>query len=745
MKATLSVRFRNPIRRISLAVAMGAAVIATGVAGQATASPNSTKSFDDWASQVWADALSGRVQGDWSELANLPSSHGTIAEQEYASAIEQLNAHLAQGDATRAERIETARGELSESIESEDLFEALRSAVEIHTLSRDKAKTLADPAIRSLISEADRLAHKAEDAGDWLDAHGYYYRLNLLFEEDARYKPDLERITKRLTMLRMYVPERLHDMRSAQREEDGEDPLPPYNDLGEDWHEKLAGVERSMVVRAINRADSGHVEDADMASLLISGLESVKTLATTSDLVEAFPGLANRKDVGEFLVEIDRLIDHLEGKAGRAGYFDLTQTLTKLENASKREVALPQQVLWHEFGNGAMESLDQFSAIIWPDELRRFQRSTQGRFTGVGIQISLDESLQLKVVTPLEGTPAHRAGVRPGDIIRTVDGESTLGITLSQAVDRITGKRGSRVVLGIEREGEEEVLDFELRRDVIPIYSIKGWKRHGAKEDDWDWFIDEENGIGYIRMTQFSEETTVEFDRAIEQMRAEGLNGLIFDLRFNPGGLLSEAVSISNRFVDNGLIVAQQDGSGVVRDSQRAIRGMATVTDIPVVVLINEGTASASEIVSGALQDYGKAIILGARSYGKGSVQNVYDVGRGMAALKLTTQYYSLPEGRLIHRRDGSKVWGIEPDVEVEMLPSQIGDALVLRQEADLFLLNDEAHNDDPEAAEKADPMRLLSEGVDTQLEAALVLIRSQTLPKEVARSDKAPTGAAGS
>jgi carboxyl-terminal processing protease len=479
-----------------------------------------------------------------------------------------------------------------------------------------------------------------------------------------------------------------------------------------------------------------------MSGLLISGLRSVRTLTTTTDLVAAFPGLADRSDVSRFNEEIDRLINHLDTKAGRAGYFDLTQTLTKLENASKRTVALPQQVLWHEFGNGAMEDLDQFSAIIWPDELRRFQRSTQGRFTGVGIQISLDESLQLKVVTPLEGTPAHRAGVRPGDVIRTVDGESTLGITLSQAVDRITGKRGSSVVLGIEREGVDDNIDFTLKRDVIPIYSIKGWKRHGAHEDDWDWFIDEENGIGYLRMTQFSENTTVEFDRAIDQMQAKGLNGLIFDLRFNPGGLLSEAVSISNRFVDNGLIVAQQDGSGVIRDSQRAIRGMATLDNIPVVVLINEGTASASEIVSGALQDHGMAIILGARSYGKGSVQNVYDVGRGMAALKLTTQYYSLPEGRLIHRRDGSKVWGIEPDVHVEMLPSQIGDALVIRQEADLYLVNGKQ---DPEAEEKADPMRLLTEGVDTQLEAALVLIRSQTLPQEIARSPKAAEHAAGS
>ncbi|MCB9848971.1 MAG: S41 family peptidase [Phycisphaeraceae bacterium] len=744
MKSTLCVRQGNPLRRLASAAALLTATVGLGVfTPDASAGPSGSSSIDAWSSRVWADALSGRVQNDWGELANLPDSHGTVAEQQFASAIERLNAHLAQGDEDRAERIATARTELGESLEKDNLFDALRNAVEICTLSRDKDQALQDEGIRSLVAKADGLAREAESKGDWLDAHGYYYRLNLLFEEDARYKQDLERITKRLTMLRMYVPERLHEMRSAERVAEGEEPLPPFNDLGEDWREKLAGVERSMVLRAINRADSGHVEDADMSALLISGLESVRTLATTTDLVDAFPGLADRGFVKRFTEEIDELEAGLREKAGRAGYFDLTQTLTKLENANKRTLALPQQVIWHEFGNGAMETLDQFSAIIWPDELRQFQRSTQGKFTGVGIQISLDESLQLKVVTPLEGTPAHRAGIRPGDIIRTVDGESTLGITLSQAVDRITGKRGSEVVLGVEREGVDEPIEFRLRRDVIPIYSIKGWKRSGEHENDWDWFIDKENGIGYIRMTQFSEDTTREFDRAIDQMRAQELNGLIFDLRFNPGGLLSEAVSISNRFVDNGLIVAQQDSSGVIRESQRAIRGMATLGDVPVVVLINEGTASASEIVSGCLQDHGKAIILGARSYGKGSVQNVYDIGRGDAALKLTTQYYSLPEGRVIHRRDGAKVWGIQPDVEVEMLPSQIGEALEIRQEADLYLVN--GGEPDAEAEKAADPMRLINEGVDTQLEAALVLIRSQTLPHEIARSDKAPAGAAGS
>src|SRR5690606_30206928 len=319
-----------------------------------------------------------------------------------------------------------------------------------------------------------------------------------------------------------------------------------------------------------------------------------------------------------------------------------------------------------------------------------------------------------------------------------VDDDSTLGVTLLQAVDRITGPAGSKVVLGVEREGHDDLLEFTLVRAQIPIYTVKGWERNGAHESDWNWFIDPNAGIGYVRLTQFTENTTRDFDAAIRAMQAQGLKGLVLDLRFNPGGLLSQAVGIANRFVDDGVIVSQHDAQGFQTDRQVARRGLATLANVPVAVLINEGSASASEIVSGVLQDYAKSgriqsVVVGANSYGKGSVQNVYDLGEGVSALKLTTQYYKLPSGRLIHRRPGVEGWGIQPDIEVTMLPKQVGDALELRQDADI--IDVDAKGNVLPNPDRPDPDRLLTEGLDPQLETAVLLLKSRIVGEREAQA----------
>ncbi len=666
---------------------------------------------------VWELALSGQSDAAFVQLERIASDSGT---EQLKEALARRAEHLESIEAKRNERLAEAQGELAEHIEANDTVQALRSAVEIHTLSEDKRAVLGDASVKALVASAELAASQAEDGGDWLTAYELYYRLNLLFEQAGTYKDSFERIGRRLVMLRLYVPETLHDMRSTKLVAEDEDPLPAYNGLADKWSDKLDGVSQAMLIRALNRAERSHVENADLRDMLLSGVDTLRTFATTSSLHTAFSSLDDDRKVAKFLGALDEIENDLRNQSGKAGYFELVSALKSVSLANERTLQIPEAALLHEFGNGAMGVLDDFSAIIWPDEVEQLQRSTQGKFTGVGIKIEYDESQAIKVVTPLQGTPAQRAGVLPGDLIVAVDGEPTLGISLQQAVDRITGDEGTEVELTLERESVAEPIRVSMKRDEIPIYSVKGWRRSGPAETDWDWFIDNENKIGMLRVTQFAEDTTRELRRAIKEMRQQGgVNGVILDLRYNPGGLLSEAVSVANLFIEDGVIVSQHDADGIERESQRARARQAELRDIPVVVLVNEGSASASEIVSGCLQDYDRAIIVGARSYGKGSVQNIYTIGSTeMALLKLTTQYYYLPSGRLIHRRPGAETWGIEPDVNVEMLPSQIGDSLRMRQDADLFL---DAGDD-----EFVDPTNLLTEGVDTQLETALLLLQSQ-------------------
>src|ERR1051326_3674711 len=284
-----------------------------------------------------------------------------------------------------------------------------------------------------------------------------------------------------------------------------------------------------------------------------------------------------------------------------------------------------------------------------------------------------------------------RAGIRAGDLIKKVDGASTEGFSLDQAVDVITGPMDTEVTLTIEREikGENgskstEEKDYRLTRKDIPIITVKGWKRSGPREDAWDWFIDPQDHIGYVRLMQFSDKTDKDFDEAISQMKAQGLSGLILDLRYNPGGLLDQAVAITSRFVDreasthyNGMVVTTHTKDNALVQKEPITPGAARLAGVPVIVLINEGSASASEIVSGAIQDYAKsgevkAMLMGARSYGKGSVQNVWQLsGNADAAVKVTTQYYHLPGGRMIHRLPGASAWGVEPQLKVDMLRSE--------------------------------------------------------------------------
>jgi carboxyl-terminal processing protease len=344
----------------------------------------------------------------------------------------------------------------------------------------------------------------------------------------------------------------------------------------------------------------------------------------------------------------------------------------------------------------------------------------------VGIQISRRDG-ELVVVTPLPETPAYQAGIRAGDIIAEVDGEDASRWSLQRAVREITGPKGSVVTLSIKRTGVKELIDFDIERAQIEIETIRGWRHQ--KNGDWSYWLDKNAGIGYIRMSQFMKQTAKDLDKAVARMqKQQPIEGLILDLRYNPGGLLSAAEDVADRFIEEGAIVSTVDAAGN-RNTKHSATKRGTYKPFPVVVLVNDASASASEIVAGALQSYDRAFVIGSRSFGKGSVQDLFPLVRRKAYLKLTTQYYMLPDGRIIHRKPGDETWGIEPDLSMPMTNEQRSDAMEMRQDADVV----KQKNAKGQNAKRTNPAKLLNEGVDPQLEAALLYMQTRLVVDDVA------------
>lgn len=702
-------------------------------------------SVQQWSSRVWQSALEGDSGALKRFFASIPADAQGNAKrfrETYSLHLENTTKATETREAARAE----AEAELREHVESGNLSESLLAAVKIQTLSENLDDVFADAVVKQVIARAERELPEVEASLDWLYAQEILFRLRTLYEDTSetelyeRYKERLDAINRRVSLLARYVPERLHELRSLAAQRAGEEPLGEFNPaLVEDWRERQEGVDERMLRFALNTAAREHIEQAGWKPLITGGLEALLLLATTPALGETFPAIVDQSRVQSWANfvrgEITRL-DRMPGGALTLG--SLRDTLDDLRALNARTLELPANVLYREFGDGAMYRLDQFSEVIWPDRLRRFRQATQGNFVGVGILIRHNEKKEIMVVNPLEGTPAYFAGVKPDDLIVEVDGESTVGWSLNDAVDRITGRQGTKVTIGLKRADVDDVIYYDIRRDVIKLRTVYGWWKDDIKPNGdpvWDWYVDPVNRIAYVRLSQFTEDTYEDLLNAWDEIKKAGQpNGLILDLRYNPGGLLTAAVSVSNLLVQRGVIVSGEDKNGQPAwPDLKARSTRAEMAGTPTVVLINKGSASASEIVSGCLQAYDKAVVVGERSYGKGSVQTVHSIAAD-AVLKLTTQYYRLPhpegpafKGRLVHKRPGETDWGVEPDIIVKMTPKQAEDSYWLRQKADLIPEN-EAGEPDPDAEDRPDISRLLREGLDPQLETALLILQARAL-----------------
>ncbi len=393
--------------------------------------------------------------------------------------------------------------------------------------------------------------------------------------------------------------------------------------------------------------------------------------------------------------------------------------------------------------SGMLSGLDPHSSYLDSDSFNDLQVGTQGEFGGLGIEVNSEDGF-VKVVSPIEDTPAARAGIKSGDLIIKIDQESTKGLSLSDAVKRMRGKPKTQITLTIARKGETKPLVFVIVREIIRVQSVKSKMLEG--------------GIGYLRVTQFQEHTTETLSKSLQSMAQGGaLKGLVLDLRNDPGGLLHGAIGVSAAFLPPGTLVVSTKGR--TEDAQREflaspddyLRGTsddylrklpASVRTVPMVVLVNAGSASASEIVAGALQDHKRAVLLGTQTFGKGSVQSILPLGNN-TAIKLTTARYYTPSGRSIQAK------GIIPDYLVEETPNGDSAGFQLR-EADLghHLVNEQEKSSAASAEPKADQQQqthgsndqaprkpvVFGSGEDYQLAQALNYLKGK--PVAIARQE---------
>jgi len=384
-----------------------------------------------------------------------------------------------------------------------------------------------------------------------------------------------------------------------------------------------------------------------------------------------------------------------------------TEVFDRIKRAYVEEVS--DRELLEKAIKGMLSGLDPHSAYLEPEAFTELEESTTGEFGGLGIEVGMQDGF-VQVITPIDDTPAQKAGIQPGDLIIKMDDKTVKGMSLDEAVKYMRGEPGSTIVLTIARDGESGPIEVELERAIIKVQSIRS-----EMMDD---------GYAYVRITTFQQKTGEDFKAELEKLReehGETLSGLVLDLRNNPGGVLQAAVGVADALLDEGLIVYTE---GRIENSQLSFSATPgdSAEGVPIVVLINAGSASASEIVAGALQDHGRAVVMGTDSFGKGSVQTVMPLGPDYA-IKLTTARYFTPEGRSIQAK------GIRPDIKVQQARLETLDGAERHTEADLTghlgsgREEPEARDPETESDERAERIDR-----DYQLRSAINLLKGMAI-----------------
>ncbi len=593
-----------------------------------------------------------------------------------------------------------------------------------------KAREFADEAQREqLLSESfvkqafERAKIKAdefESKGKWLDAYTNCYSwLHAIEPNNEVYSDHADELLDKATIVASF-----------------------QDSPCESRSERYAGVKKEMFVRAIDSLKRYYVSIIDYRQMTTKAIKRCRLLGEVvalsfSDIESSLravppdgpseePFLPPGSDeLSAWSAGLAAILDEVKQSptgVDKDKFIDVFEKVLALNTVTAQ---LPRRVLIAQFAEAALSALDRYTVIVWPRQVSDFEKLMTNQFTGIGIEITKRKGL-LTVASLLPDTPAYNSGLDAGDVIEEVDGIETKDMSLGCAIRTITGPAGTKVTLTIRRSGEEKTRDIIITRARIIVPTIRGWQRTPAGK--WLYMIDEEDKIGYVRITSFSGGTAPALEKVLTELEAEGLKGLILDLRFNTGGLLEAAVAVTDKFIEEGLIVSTRPrGLWTYMSAHKR----QTHLGYPLVVLINSYSASASEIVAGALADeqHKRAILVGERTHGKGSVQGITDRPGGGAKLKYTMSYYHLPSGQRVESQDamkkeGRQDWGVGPDIEIKLRNDEIRRMSEVQRDNDvLFQAN---HSKSGAALKK----HMLEEtlAADPQLAVGVLVIRSKLL-----------------
>jgi len=559
-------------------------------------------------------------------------------------------------------------------------LDALRELSVSHYLAEKVhiQEVVSDEVREDIIRHGLEIADEFIEQDEGLEAYNkVYVYLSGLDKEKYQYDELLWRLKRQAMMSAMYVPD------------------PNHNGIG--WEERRDNISLEIVANAFAVTEAAYVTEANFQEMAVKGLQACLLMAETDKLNETFEKLGDRKTLDEYRNAIIALRDMVNSFEREKFYtIQLLGSLTKAMEINKKTLQFPDEVLIAEFTDGAYTALDSYTYVVWPTNVAEFRKEMTNEFSGIGVRIEKVKG-KLKINSLLSyDTPAYRAGLDAGDTILAVDGQDTKPITLEKAVRLITGPRESKVVLTIDREGFGKPRDFTVIRGQIEVDSIEGYRRD--VNGNWKHFLDPHNGIAYVRLRSFSGvDVPGALVKKLEKLKKQNMKSLILDLRNNSGGYLSHAVSIADAFIDAGSIVSSRYRNPDQEDVKKATSYGTYDNNLPLVVLINSLSASASEIVSGALKDNHRALLIGTRTFGKGSVQTIQSLQSNDAQMKMTVAYYYLPSGRRVHRDPKDKSnedYGVMPDIELEMTGKQLEKLYRVQRDSEIL------HRDDllPEA-----------------------------------------------